>query len=82
MSEWSCRRLFRVLLYTFFAVGTVALAGSLSPERLVREPAPELPVGQVVRAMTTELPQDRQEAWARAAERDPATLYRLTCTGR
>ena len=81
MQGWFGRRLFRVVLYTFFAVGTVVLAGSLSPERLVRE-IPEAPAGQVVRAMTPELPQDRQEAWMRAAERDSATLYRLTCTGR
>lgn len=82
MQGWSGRRLLRVVLYAFFAVGTVVLAGSLSPERLVREAPQEAPVGQVVRAMTPELPQDRQEAWARAAERDPATLYRLTCIGR
>jgi len=78
---WFSGRLFKVLLYTFFAVGTVVLAGSLSPERLVRE-RPESAVAPVVREMTAELPQDRQEAWARAAERDPETLFRLTCSGR
>lgn len=81
MQGWVGRRLFRVVLYTFFAVGTVVLAGSLSPERLVRE-RPEAPVTVVVRTMTQELPRDRQEAWMQAAERDPATLYRLVCTGR
>ena len=81
MRDWSGRRLRRVMLYVFFAGGTVILAGSLSPERMVRE-RPAVPAESAVRAMTPELPQDRREAWARAAERDSATLLRLTCAGR
>ena len=49
---WFSRRLFKVLLYSFFALGTVVLAGSLSPGRLVRE-RPEDPVAPVVRSMRT-----------------------------
>ncbi len=74
---WWGRRLFRLFLYTFFAVGTVVLAGSLSPEKLVSKPAVN-PAVSVVKEMSRELPAGRQAAWDAAAGQDPVTLFRLS----
>ena len=72
----------RKVRYAVFAGGTVLLAGSLSPEKLTMPKTPERPAVKEVLAMTQELPLDRQAAWARAADQDALTLFRLTCTGR
>ncbi len=61
------RRLVRGGLYILFSVGTVMLAGSLSPERLVRHQA-EHPALNVVREMAAELPASHRAEWIRAAE--------------
>lgn len=82
MYDRSFRRLLRKSLYAFFAVGTVLLAGSLSPERLTEPVKAERPAVREVLEMTRELPRDRQAAWEKAADRDALTLFRVTCTGR
>ncbi len=80
--KWSGRQLARKLLYAFFSVGTVLLAGSVSPERLTMPKDPERPAVKEVLLMTQELPADRQTAWAEAADKDALTLFRLSCNAR